>query len=137
MPTTKRDARNWKSWITENGSYKLVALFVTLILWVTILGRGDIVMTKEVDLELLLPANTAIAGRPDRKVAVKVSGPRIALKKFTQNPGNITLDLSRSRAGHIQATVSPKNVEVPFGVKVLSVDPDIINLTLTPVANEN
>jgi YbbR domain-containing protein len=133
----KRPERDWKSWITDNGSYKLVALFVTLILWVTILGRGDIVMNKDVALEFLLPRNMAIADKIERKVAVKVSGPRMALKKFGQHPGTITVDLSRSRPGRTRAMISPKSVEVPFGVKVLSVTPDSIDVSLTPVGPED
>ena len=129
-----RKERNWKSWITENGSYKLVALFVTLILWVTILGRGDIVMTKEVGLDFILPPSMAITDKVDRQVTVKVSGPRMALKKFTQNPVTITLDLSPRGAGLVEATITPKNVEVPFGVKVLSVYPETVKVNLTPVA---
>ena len=135
----KRQERTWKTMITENGSYKLVALFVTLILWVTILGRGDIVMTKDVGLDFILPPSMQIAdNKADRQVTVKVSGPRMALKKFTQNPVTITLDLSRSQEGPVSAAITPKNVEVPFGVKVLSVQPDTINVRLSRVpAHEN
>lgn len=132
----KRAERDWKNWITDNGSYKLVALFVTLILWVTILGRGDIVLSKDIGLEFLLPRNMVIAEKFERKVSVKVSGPRMALKKFAQNPGVITVDLSRAAAGRTRAQISAKNVETPFGVKVLSVAPDTINVTLTPVGND-
>jgi YbbR domain-containing protein len=129
-----RKERNWKSWITDNGSYKLVALFVTLILWVTILGRGDIVMTKEVALDFILPPNMQILDKVERQVNVKVSGPRMALKKFTQSPVTITLDLSPRGEGPVEATITPKNVEVPFGVKVLSVYPETIKVTLHSVS---
>ncbi len=124
-------AQDWKSKALENLSYKIVAFFVTLILWITILGRRDIVLTKEVDLEFLLPpAMSLIENNIDRKIEVKVSGPRIALKKFAQNPGTITVDLSRSQAGLNRALITPRNVEVPFGVKVLSVYPEVVNVTL-------
>lgn len=128
----QRARSEWKSWILENGSYKLVALFVTLILWVTILGRRDFVLSKEVDLEFLLPKNLVIAEQFSRKVTVKVSGPRTALKKFGQNPGSITIDLGQSKQGANRAEITPRNVEVPFGVKVLSVTPPTIQVTLVP-----
>jgi YbbR domain-containing protein len=97
-------AQDWKSKALENLSYKIVAFFVTLILWITILGRRDIVLTKEVDLEFLLPpAMSLIENNIDRKIEVKVSGPRIALKKFAQNPGTITVDLSRSQGRFLGA----------------------------------
>ena len=126
-------SREWKNWVMENGSYKLVALFVTLILWVTILGRRDFQLSKEMDLEFLLPHSMSIAQDGlDRKVTVKVSGPRVALKKFSQNPGTITIDLVRSQPGPVRALITPRNVEVPFGVKVISINPDTVNLNLIP-----
>jgi hypothetical protein len=124
--------RKWTDWLFENGSYKLVALFVTLILWVTILGRRDFQLSKEMDLEFLLPQNLTVANQSvDRKVTVKVSGPRMALKKFSTNPGSITVDLVRSQPGPVRALITPRNVEVPFGVKVISINPDVVSLTLT------
>ncbi len=120
----------WESLVLENGSYKLVALFVTLILWVTILGRRDFILSKDVDVEFLLPKNMVIAENIDRRVIVKVSGPRIAIKRFSQNPGTITLDLARAHIGNNRVVITAKNVEVPFGVKVISVTPDLISVAL-------
>ena len=122
----------WRNKVLENGSYKLVALFVTLILWVTILGRRDFVLSKDMDIEFLLPRAIAVAEtNRERHVTVKVSGPRVALKKFAQNPGAITIDLGRqAEPGPIKAVITPRNVEVPFGVKVISITPDVISVHL-------
>lgn len=129
---------NWKDFIFENGSYKLVSLFVTLILWVTILGRRDFMLTKDMDVEFLLPPNAVMqSARGERKISVKVSGPRTALKKFAQSPGSITFDLTKSEVDQkntkIKAVIQVKNIEVPFGVKVVSIDPDAIEVVLSPI----
>ena len=122
--------------LLENGSYKLVALFVTLILWVTILGRRDVVLSKDVDLEFLLPRDLVIVENIERRVQVKVAGPRAALKKFQANPGALTVDLSRYPRGPVRAVINPKLVDVPFGVKVLAISPEYLDVTLsTPVAH--
>ncbi len=131
-------AANWKDYIFENGSYKLVSLFVTLILWVTILGRRDFMLTKDMDVEFLLPPNAVMqSARGERKISVKVSGPRTALKKFAQSPGSITFDLTKSeveqRNTKVKAVIQVKNIEVPFGVKVVSIDPDSIDVILSPI----
>jgi hypothetical protein len=39
--------KRWTSYVTENFSYKMVALFISLILWLTILGRRDFVLSKK------------------------------------------------------------------------------------------
>lgn len=136
MPLMKK--ATWKSWIFENGSYKLVSLFVTLILWVTILGRRDFMLTKDMDVEFLLPKAASMGMKQgERKVSVKVSGPRTALKKFSQSPGSITFDLTKSdvpeKNTHIKTVIQTKNIEVPFGVKVVSIDPPSIEVVLSPI----
>lgn len=129
---------SWKDWIFENGSYKLVSLVVTLILWFTILGRRDFMLTKELDIEFLLPKTVQMqtADRAERRVSVKVSGPRTALRKFSQSPGSITVDLTRSPVPKpmtsVRATISAKNIEVPFGVNVVSIDPEFVDVVLSP-----
>lgn len=131
----KSSGREWKNLILENGSYKLVALFVTLILWVTILGRRDFVLSKDMDVEFLVPPSITLADTAhERRATVKVSGPRMALKKFAQNPGTITIDLTRSQPGTVRAVISPQSVEVPFGVKVLSVSPNTVQVKLIPAS---
>jgi YbbR domain-containing protein len=84
------------------------------------------------DVEFLVPRSIAVSeSKGDRRVTVKVSGPRMALKKFAQNPGTITIDLGRhTDTGPVRAVITPRTVEVPFGVKVLSVTPETINVTL-------
>jgi len=129
----------WKDWIFDNGSYKLVSLFVTLILWVTILGRRDFMLTKDMDVEFLLPRSTQIeAKQGERKVSVKVSGPRTALKKFAQSPGSITFDLTKSEVTapktRVKSVIETKSIEVPFGVKVVSVDPPTLEVVLSPMS---
>lgn len=135
MPLMKR--ATWKDWIFDNGSYKLVSLFVTLILWVTILGRRDFMLTKDMDVEFLLPKATVMETRSgERKISVKVSGPRTALKKFAQSPGSITFDLTKSEVTtpntHVKTVIQTKNIEVPFGVKVVSIDPPALEVVLSP-----
>ena len=138
MPMKRSMSEEWKDRILENGSYKLVALFVTLILWVTILGRRDFIQSKEMELEFLIPHALVIADpQIDRRVIVKVSGPRTALKKFALNPGTITIDLAKNQSGPVRAMITPRNIEVPFGVKVLSVTPDVLNLHLIPAPHED
>ena len=43
----------WRQFLFENFSYKLVALFISLILWMTILGRRDFQVTKSIELDLM------------------------------------------------------------------------------------
>ena len=142
MSPRKNPKLHWQNWLLENGSYKLVALFVTLILWITILGRRDFVLTREMDVEFLLPKAVLLenaTGGPlsERKITVKVSGPRTALKRFGQSPGSVTVDLTKiqiqeGQGKSISAPIQARNIELPFGVKLVSVSPDSLSLVLRP-----
>ncbi len=94
-------------------------------------------LTKDMDVEFLLPPNSVMqTQRGERKVSVKVSGPRTALKKFAQSPGSVTFDLTKSEVlakdTKIRAVIQIKNIEVPFGVKVIAIEPDALDVVLSP-----
>jgi hypothetical protein len=115
--------------LTDNLSYKLVALFIALILWFTILGRRDFVLSKSFEVELLTGPSQMIVNQSAEFVKVKFSGPRTALKKFLESGAVqlITLDVSKQPNGRITVEIPTKKIDVPFGVKVVSVRPDKIS----------
>lgn len=125
MPKTKF---KWKELITENFSYKVVALFIALILWLTILGRRDFTLSKTLEVELLPGSNQTVISQSVDTIKVKVSGPRTALKKFMDSGLSqlVSVDISKKGAGDIEVEVPASKIDVPFGVKVVSVRPDVI-----------
>lgn len=120
--------KEWSSYVTENFSYKLVALFITLILWLTILGRRDFVLNKKIDIELQTGPNQVVVAQTADSIRVKVSGSRSALKKFMDNSqsGSIYIDISERGEGVLDVDVPLNKIEVPIGVRVLGVRPNMI-----------
>lgn len=114
--------------ITENFSYKVVALFISLILWLTILGRRDFVLSKNIDIELVTAPSKQVVAQTSDHIKVKVSGPRSALKKFIDSSfsQNITIDISQRGEGVIYVDIPLNKIEVPLGVKILGVRPNQI-----------
>lgn len=118
----------WKNVVTENMSYKLVALFIALILWLTILGRRDFSLTKNVEIELLPALNQVVVSQSVETVKVKVSGSKSALKKFMDSGLSqlVSIDISRKGDGNIDVEIPIRQIDVPFGVKVISVKPSVV-----------
>ena len=120
--------KNWTNYATENFSYKVVALFISLILWLTILGRRDFVLSKNIEIDLITaPGQTVVAQTADQ-IKVKVSGPRTALKKFIDGAfsQSIAVDLTGRGEGVLDVEIPLNKIEVPMGVKILSVRPSVI-----------
>lgn len=123
----------WKHTILDNGSYKLVALFVTLILWVTILGRRDFVLARDVELEYQVPKHLRLKPTDiPQKVTVKVSGTRMALKRFSKASDVVPVDLNRAEPGPYRFVITPRILDLPVGVKVISITPEVLSLQILP-----
>ena len=120
--------RDWSHYVTENFSYKMVALFISLILWLTILGRRDFVLSKKIDIELQTGPKQVVVAQTADNIRVKVSGPRAALKKFMDNPQtqSILIDISERGEGVLDIDVPLNKIDVPMGVRVLGVRPNVI-----------
>lgn len=127
--------RRFSNVFTENFSYKVVALFISLILWLTILGRRDFVLSKNIDVELLTAPGTQIVAQTTDHIKVKVSGPRASLKKFLESAvaQGITLDISQRGEGVVNVDIPLSKIEVPLGVRILGVRPNQIQAEVVPM----
>ena len=112
--------------LSENASYKIVALLITLILWVIILGSKEAAVIKTVATEYLLPRDMVVTNNVPREVAFRVIGPRLALKKFSENSEPLTIDLTSAIEGLTTVRIHPDSINVPPGLRVTSVSPSII-----------
>lgn len=124
--------------VTENLGYKAVSLLIAIVLWVTILGRRDFVYTKTLDLQLQTGPDKAIVAQTADKVRVRVSGPRASLKKFMENTNaqTVTIDLSDREEGFQDIDIPVQKIEVPIGVKILSVRPNMIRAEVANVKSK-
>lgn len=130
--------QKWSSVFTENFSYKIVALFISLILWLTILGRRDFILSKEIDIDFITTPGTQIVAQTTDHVKVKVSGPRSSLKKFLESSLSqvITLDISQRGDGVMYVDIPPNKIEVPIGVRILGVRPSQIQVEVVKVKGQ-
>lgn len=108
---------------THNLSFKLVALGVSLVLWFSMIGRKDSTLTKDYQLQVLLPGNTELAHPIPDFVRVEIAGPRISLKKLGQTVSVYTIDLTSAGVGRKLVKLNSDGVNLPLGAHVVSVEP--------------
>jgi YbbR domain-containing protein len=120
--------------VINNWLYKLVALAVAVAIWVTTLhGRKDSILVRNMDLEFLLKPNYVITNVEDRTVRVKLAGARTSLKKLSQTPQTITINLTNEEEGQKRVTLRPTDIPLPTGVKLISLSPNEIELIIKEV----
>lgn len=112
----------------ENTSYKIVALLITFILWIIIMGTKDSVTVKLVSVEFILPKDLTIANSVPREVAFRAAGPRLVLKKFLESKEPMIIDLGSAQEGTTTVRLHADSINSPPGVRILSMSPN----TITP-----
>ncbi|MFN7263188.1 MAG: hypothetical protein ACK5RO_12315 [Pseudobdellovibrionaceae bacterium] len=122
----------WKDVVTENLSYKLVSLFIALILWLTILGRRDFTLSKSIEVETYAVAGLMVQSQSTDVIKVKVTGPRNAIRKFIDSGLNqvLSVDVTNFGVGEFEVEIPVHKIDVPFGVKVVSVRPQTLRVKI-------
>jgi YbbR domain-containing protein len=116
--------KNWLTdWVIDNGTYKIVALFITLSLWVFIFEKQIAVVSKSIKVEFILAPQHVITNKVVREVQFKVRGPRMGLKKFLDNADSINVDLSNAGPGKTTVRIYDDILQLPTAVDVVSVQP--------------
>lgn len=114
----------------ENMGTKILALVITLFLWFLVLGRRDFVLTKDIDFELKTNVEYSIMNQSADKIRVRVSGPRLSLKKFKEENHYLILNLQNFSEGLHDIDIPNQKIELPSGVKILSVRPNRIRVEI-------
>ena len=118
--------------IFDNFSYKIVALFIALVLWVTILGRRDFIISRNLDIEFHVKPGVTVASQSVEQVKVILSGPRASLRRFVDSGSSqiILLDVSDLHEGSHEVEIPLRKIDVPFGVKIQSIKPTTVKVQL-------
>lgn len=129
MPYYKKQSF-FKALFTENVSYKLVALFISFVLWISILSRRDFVATKEVELNLITGQGYSVSSQSADRIKIKISGSQPLMKKYKNLIENLSIDVSDRSEGIYDIDIIPQRFEVPQGMKVLSVRPNLVKFEI-------
>ncbi len=123
-----------KSNLLDNFTYKAVALFIALILWVSILNRRDFIASKDIEVNFITSAEHMVLGQSVDKLRIKVSGPQPLLKKFKESSQMLNLDLVDKNVGLYDVEMQASKIEIPKGIKLIAIRPSYIRVE---IANKN
>lgn len=121
----------------EDWTTKLVALGITLALWVGITGLSTPTTRRiaEVPLTLSYSNKTEITNSPVQAVSIVVSGDRRRVNQITEQGLVVSVDLSDVPPGDKVVELSPEKVSIdlPLGVKLQEIQPSRIAVRLESV----
>jgi hypothetical protein len=119
----------------EDWSLKLLALAITLALWLAVTGQNTpVTIHANVLLNFIRPASLEISNDPPRSVDVLLTASRNRLSSLSLLDLVATVDISDQQPGERVLRLSDKaRIELPEGVRVDSFRPGAIPIRLEPV----
>lgn len=121
------------NWIFNNFAWKILSLIVAFGLWFMVMSSNNIEITKEVDLEFIVPSGLTIANEIPTRATFRLAGSKFFLRAVASSLNVIRVDLSKANAGPAEYRLDRDTVSFPIGVKVLSISPTTINPVLEAV----
>lgn len=130
-------SRLLKSIFVDDWLIKLVALIITLALWLGVTGlRTPIpVRFRNVQMSLRFSNEIEAVNSPTQEVNIVVTGDNRKIDQINKNDLIISVDLTSVTAGDqmIQLTPENVNIELPTGVKLTEIQPNRIPVKLENV----
>jgi len=122
-----------KNFFLYNIHLKILSLIIATVLWFAVLNSRNVEIVKEVPLKVITPQDLAVVGEIPEKIAFKLSGPKAFLRAvLNRKEEPIEVNFSNALAGITTYRFFQDNIQVPIGVKVLSVQPAAIVVRLEP-----
>ena len=120
----------------EDWGLKLLALAITLLLWLAVTGVNQpVTIRTSVQLNFIRPDKMEISNDPPRTVDVLLTGRRSKLDNIKQLDLVATVDVSDLHEGERVVRLSSERVEMelPDGVKIDAFQPSIVPVHLEPI----
>ena len=115
---------------TNNLNYKVLALVVTLVLWVATLGKKEFEREVYVPVEPLIENSVTLTQLEPQMLSVTLVGQRKPLMRLGSL--SYTLNVSNLQAGTHIESLNLDYLPLPEGVTVKDVHPKLLKFVLEP-----
>lgn len=124
--------RIWR-WITANWALKLASLLIATLFWISYNAEPNAEVAMAVPLEFRsIPHGLEISGDVPGQAIVRLRGRATLLRHLAPGDVSASLDMSRTTEGDASFAMQPADVSVPYGVRVVLINPSEVHVKLIP-----
>ena len=114
----------FKGFLTHNWFLKLFSVLLAILLWLTIASETNSVLTRTVPLEFQgIPTNMEITAETATEISVQLRGSSSLLNEMSPADVAGVIFLGSEGPGSKDVALTPANIQTPFGVEVLRIEP--------------
>jgi YbbR domain-containing protein len=120
-------------WITNNLFLKVFSVVLAVALWSAVAGDSSSEIGIAVPLEYKnVPPQFEITGETTDTVEVRLRAASKLIREISPKEVSTAIDLSGMESGERVIALTAQNVEVPFDVEVIRINPPRVHLNLEP-----
>ncbi len=117
--------------ITDNFSYKLLAVVIGIFLWFYAHGERSSELILKVPVVInTVPSDYVIVNSPPKDIQLSVSGPSSLIFNYLNTKPAYYINLPNTGPGTYTFDVSPSSFHLPEGVKLRTIYPEDITVML-------
>lgn len=117
--------------LTENLGLKTLSLLLGITLWYAVAREQGAEFAFSIPLEMRdIPEGMEVVEESVQQVDVRLRGPSEILRGLTPQDLSVGIDLSDAEPGERVAYLTPEDVTVPFGARVMRVTPASVQIAL-------
>jgi diadenylate cyclase len=130
--------KRWLQRLLSDLPVKSFFLFLVCLLWIFVIGIRQGETSFNIPIEYYsIPKHLEISGQPPREIKVRFKGSQKLLSSLKPDHIRVQVDLSETHPGANQVVLSEVNINVPSGITVTHLYPQIIRIQLSPNSNPN
>ncbi len=120
-----------KSFLTDNIALKLFSLLLGFTFWYAVARDSGVEFAFSIPFELRdVPEGLEVVEESVQQVDVRLRGPAEILRSISAQDLSVAVDLSEAEPGERIAYLTPEDVVVPFGARVMRVTPSSLKIEL-------
>ena len=117
--------------VFNNFALKVLALAVSVYLWAAYTGQPIAEFGYDVPIVFInVPPDLAIASETPARAHLVIQGHPALMRRLTPSDLALYADLSQTAAGDTSLQLTPAMASVPYGTKILHIDPNQLRISL-------
>ncbi len=117
--------------ITNNFTYKILAVLIAMFLWFFAHSEKTSEITLKIPILINnMPADEVIINDIPRYIEVTLSGPSSAVFNYAENKPVYPINLIKTDVGNYIFNISPSEFHFPSGIKIITLYPNSISISL-------
>lgn len=119
-----------KKFFFKNLGLKIVAVLLSVVLWIFVTSRGQSEISLDVPLEFRnIPAGLEMVNHSSKTVNLNIKGQERLIKNVKAAEVRVSVDLSKAKKGEGVYYIGRKEINLPRGLSVTNINPSSVKIT--------